>query len=99
MRYKLIKGTCKGLRYLHKDRGKGPIVHLNLCPSNVLLDEKNAACVTGFDFSKLIGEKENRSIAVKKDGQMYVYYQCRPFGIQRYLCVAADRSSYYSMDR
>jgi hypothetical protein len=38
-----------------------------------LLDENNAPSITGFDFSKLIGEKENRSIAVKKDGQMYVY--------------------------
>jgi serine/threonine protein kinase len=73
MRYKLIKGTCRGLRYLHRDHGNGPIVHLNLCPSNVLLDENNAPCIAGFDFSKLIGEKENRSIAVKKDGQMYVY--------------------------
>uniref|UniRef100_A0ACD5TYA5 Uncharacterized protein n=1 Tax=Avena sativa TaxID=4498 RepID=A0ACD5TYA5_AVESA len=70
MRYKLIKGMCKGLRYLHKGRGDGPIVHLNLNPSNVLLDENNTPCITGFDFSKLIGEKDNKTIAARRDGQI-----------------------------
>ncbi|VAH13390.1 unnamed protein product [Triticum turgidum subsp. durum] len=50
MPYKLIKGTCAGLHYLHKGRANCPIVHLNLSPSNVLLDENYIPHITGFDF-------------------------------------------------
>ncbi|XP_066339421.1 receptor like protein kinase S.2-like isoform X3 [Miscanthus floridulus] len=35
-RYRIIKGTCEGLKYIHKER---QAVHLNLKPSNILLDE------------------------------------------------------------
>jgi serine/threonine protein kinase len=72
MRYKLIKGTCEGLNYLHKGRGDCPIVHLNLSPSNVLLDKNNIPRITGFDFSKLIGEKNTKSVVLKLNGPVYV---------------------------
>nr|BAJ93759.1 predicted protein [Hordeum vulgare subsp. vulgare] len=68
MRYKLIKGTCAGLHYLHKGRVDCPIVHLNLSPSNVLLDENYIPRITGFDFSKLIGEKNTKSVVLKLNG-------------------------------
>ncbi|XBJ14512.1 hypothetical protein VPH35_006550 [Triticum aestivum] len=68
MRYKLIKGTCAGLHYLHKGRADCPIVHLNLSPSNVLLDENYIPRITGFDFSKLIGEKNTKSVVLKLNG-------------------------------
>ena len=38
MRYNIIKGTCEGLKYLHKDRGES-LLHLDLKPANILLDE------------------------------------------------------------
>ncbi|KAM3406613.1 hypothetical protein ACQJBY_000596 [Aegilops geniculata] len=68
MRYKLIKGTCAGLHYLHKGRAGCPIVHLNLSPSNVLLDHNYIPRITGFDFSKLIGEKNTKSVVLKLNG-------------------------------
>ncbi|XP_044947039.1 receptor like protein kinase S.2-like [Hordeum vulgare subsp. vulgare] len=68
MRYKLIKGTCAGLHYLHKGRENCPIFHLNLSPSNVLLDENYIPRITGFDFSKLIGEKNTKSVVLKLNG-------------------------------
>ncbi|XP_045087828.1 uncharacterized protein [Aegilops tauschii subsp. strangulata] len=68
MRYKLIKGTCAGLDYLHKGRAGCPIVHLNLSPSNVLLDHNYIPRITGFDFSKLIGEKNTKSVVLKLNG-------------------------------
>ncbi|VAH13387.1 unnamed protein product [Triticum turgidum subsp. durum] len=68
MRYKLIKGTCAGLHYLHKGRANCPIVHLNLNPSNGLLDENYIPHITGFDFSKLIGEKNTKSVVLKLNG-------------------------------
>ncbi|XBJ14515.1 hypothetical protein VPH35_006553 [Triticum aestivum] len=67
-RYKLIKGICAGLHYLHKGRANCPIVHLNLSPSNVLLDENYIPRITGFDFSKLIGEKNTKSVVLKLNG-------------------------------
>ncbi|KAM3400217.1 hypothetical protein ACQJBY_005227 [Aegilops geniculata] len=70
MCYKLIKGTCEGLRYLHEGCGDCPIVHLNLNPSNILLDENNMPRITGFDFSKLIGEKNTKSVVLKKNGPL-----------------------------
>lgn len=70
MCYKLIKGTCEGLLYLHEGCGDCPIVHLNLNPSNILLDENNTPRITGFDFSKLIGEKNTKSVFSKMNGQL-----------------------------
>ncbi|VAH13413.1 unnamed protein product [Triticum turgidum subsp. durum] len=70
MCYKLIKGTCEGLLYLHEDCGDRPIVHLNLNPSNILLDEHNEPRITGFDFSKLIGEKNTKSVFFQMNGPL-----------------------------
>ncbi|XP_073363607.1 receptor like protein kinase S.2 isoform X2 [Aegilops tauschii subsp. strangulata] len=70
MCYKLIKGTCEGLRYLHEGCGDRPILHLNLSPSNVLLDENKVPRITGFDFSKLIGEKNTKSVNAQIKGPL-----------------------------
>ena len=34
-RYQIIKGICKGLHYLHKEKH---IIHMDLKPDNILLD-------------------------------------------------------------
>ena len=36
-RYKIIKGTCDGLEYLHGQNP--PFCHLNIKPDNILLDK------------------------------------------------------------
>ncbi|KAB8115836.1 hypothetical protein EE612_056594, partial [Oryza sativa] len=54
-RYKIIKGICEGVNYLHN----GPqdrILHLDLKPSNILLDKYNVPKIADFGLSRLFGE-------------------------------------------
>ncbi|CAM0884764.1 unnamed protein product [Alopecurus aequalis] len=48
-RYQIIKGICEGLKYLHKEKG---IVHMDLKPANVLLDDLLLPKITDFGISK-----------------------------------------------
>ncbi|KAM0928617.1 hypothetical protein ACQ4PT_002586 [Festuca glaucescens] len=56
-RYKIIEGISYGLQYLHEQDG-GPIIHLDLKPGNILLDEKMIPKVTDFGLSRLNDEKQ-----------------------------------------
>jgi serine/threonine protein kinase len=49
-RYKIIKGACEGLKYLHGL--SNPIFHLDLKPDNILLDENLTAKLADFGVSK-----------------------------------------------
>ncbi|KAM3298912.1 hypothetical protein ACQJBY_040415 [Aegilops geniculata] len=55
-RYKIIKGTCEGLKYLHEEF-KEPIYHLDLKPENILLDENMVPKLADFGSSKLFGKE------------------------------------------
>ncbi|XP_073361090.1 cysteine-rich receptor-like protein kinase 44 [Aegilops tauschii subsp. strangulata] len=55
--YKIIKGTWKGLKYLHEGLDK-PIYHLDLKPSNILLDKNMVPKLADFGLSKLFGDKQ-----------------------------------------
>ena len=48
-RYKIIKGSCDGLKYLHGER----IFHLDLKPSNILLDKDMVSKIADFGLSRL----------------------------------------------
>ncbi|XP_066341674.1 cysteine-rich receptor-like protein kinase 44 [Miscanthus floridulus] len=48
-RYKIIKGICEGLKYLHGER----IFHLDLKPSNILLDKDMVPKIADFGLSRL----------------------------------------------
>ncbi|KAF7046676.1 hypothetical protein CFC21_055693 [Triticum aestivum] len=50
--YKIIKGICQGLRYLHEGF-EYPIYHLELKPTKILLDKDMMPKIGGFGFSKL----------------------------------------------
>lgn len=49
-RYKIIKGICEGLNYLHRES----IVHLDLKPGNVLLDKRMNPKIADFGLSIML---------------------------------------------
>ncbi|XP_066341550.1 cysteine-rich receptor-like protein kinase 25 [Miscanthus floridulus] len=49
-RYKIIKGICDGLHYLH---GENHIVHMDLKPANIQLDSNMVPKITDFGLSRL----------------------------------------------
>ncbi|GJN25359.1 hypothetical protein PR202_gb13178 [Eleusine coracana subsp. coracana] len=56
-RYKIIKGTCKGLEYLHEGLAH-PIYHLDLKPDNILLDKYMVPKISDFGLSRIFGEEQ-----------------------------------------
>nr|ACS49628.1 protein kinase-3 [Oryza coarctata] len=58
-RYKIIKGTCQGLNYLHEGM-KPPIYHLDLKPDNILLDKNMVPKLADFGLSKLFSEDKTK---------------------------------------
>jgi serine/threonine protein kinase len=57
--YKIIRGTCDGLKYLHKEF-KEPIYHLDLKPDNILLDKDMVPKLADFGLSKLFSDEQTR---------------------------------------
>lgn len=53
-RYKIIKGICDGVNYLHNGRQEG-IYHLDLKPGNILLDKNYIPKIADFGLSRLLG--------------------------------------------
>lgn len=61
-RYKIIKGICCGLRYLHEECEKQTL-HLDIKPSNILLDDAMNPKISDFGMSRLFdrGSTHNMS--------------------------------------
>ncbi|KAF7096790.1 hypothetical protein CFC21_098688 [Triticum aestivum] len=55
-RYKIIEGTCSGLQYLHKQTD-GPIIHLDLKPANLLLNDALEPKLADFGLSRLLDQQ------------------------------------------
>ncbi|XP_024319298.1 uncharacterized protein LOC100831776 isoform X4 [Brachypodium distachyon] len=55
-RYKIIKGTCEGLRYL-QEGSKCPVIHMDLNPSNIFLDENMVPKIGDFGDARLLDEE------------------------------------------
>lgn len=51
-RFKIIKGACEGLKYLHEEF-KEPIYHLDLKPENILLDINMVPKLADFGLAKI----------------------------------------------
>ncbi|TKW19911.1 hypothetical protein SEVIR_4G051000v4 [Setaria viridis] len=51
-RYKIIRGVCEGLHYLHNG-SKDPIYHLDLKPANIMLDKNMVPKIGDFGLSRL----------------------------------------------
>ncbi|KAM0910168.1 hypothetical protein ACQ4PT_014319 [Festuca glaucescens] len=60
-RYTIIKGICKGLKYLHELNP--PFYHLDLKPANILLDANMTAKIADFGLSKFYGSERTRVTA------------------------------------
>ncbi|PNT63389.1 putative receptor-like protein kinase At4g00960 isoform X3 [Brachypodium distachyon] len=57
--YKIIKGTCEGLHYLHH-HPTGPIYHLDLKPENILLSGDMVPKIADFGMSRLFSDKTTK---------------------------------------
>lgn len=58
IRYKIIKGICEGLKYLHKEVD---IYHLDLKPENILLDKNMMPKLADFGLSRLVVNEQSRA--------------------------------------
>ncbi|CAM0908465.1 unnamed protein product [Alopecurus aequalis] len=63
-RYKIIKGICEGLSYLHHKN----ILHLDLKPANILLDEDMMPKINDFGLSRCFEEEQTRVSVTKMGG-------------------------------
>ncbi|CAM0943035.1 unnamed protein product [Alopecurus aequalis] len=59
-RYKIIEGICFGLDYLHKQINE-TIIHLDLKPANILLDDNMVPKITDFGLSRLLDQQQTIS--------------------------------------
>uniref|UniRef100_A0ACD5TRH8 Uncharacterized protein n=2 Tax=Avena sativa TaxID=4498 RepID=A0ACD5TRH8_AVESA len=57
-RFKIIKGICNGIHFLHTL--PLPVLHLGLKPQNILLDEKMTPKIGDFGFSRIFGKDQTR---------------------------------------
>ncbi|KQK17925.1 hypothetical protein BRADI_1g37626v3 [Brachypodium distachyon] len=68
-RYNIISGICYGLHYLHEDwQTNTPIIHLDLKPANILLDDNMVPKIADFGLSRLFGEQQTRACTTTRDG-------------------------------
>ncbi|TYH03753.1 hypothetical protein ES288_A09G244400v1 [Gossypium darwinii] len=61
-RFKIILGTAKGLAHLHHSF-RPPIIHYNIKPSNILLDENYNPKISDFGLARLLTKLENHVIS------------------------------------
>uniref|UniRef100_A0ACD5UKA8 Uncharacterized protein n=1 Tax=Avena sativa TaxID=4498 RepID=A0ACD5UKA8_AVESA len=57
-RFKIIKGICQGLCFLHKL--DIPIIHMDLKPENILLGANNVPKIADFALSRVFGQEQTR---------------------------------------
>uniref|UniRef100_A0ACD5Y9N6 Uncharacterized protein n=1 Tax=Avena sativa TaxID=4498 RepID=A0ACD5Y9N6_AVESA len=64
-RYRLIKGICDGLHYLHMEKH---IYHMDLKPANILLDTDMVPKITDFGLSRL--DEKSQTMSVDRCGSL-----------------------------
>uniref|UniRef100_A0A8R7QAI0 Protein kinase domain-containing protein n=1 Tax=Triticum urartu TaxID=4572 RepID=A0A8R7QAI0_TRIUA len=83
-RYQIINGICDGLYYLHQKH----IVHLDLKPANILLDDNMMPKIADFGLSRCFDEKQSQTIASKLIGTMG--YVAPEFYMRRHITFKLD---------
>ncbi|XP_048546772.1 uncharacterized protein LOC125525813 [Triticum urartu] len=83
--YQIIKGTCKGLCYLHHGCERA-ILHLDLKPANILLDKLKNPKIADFGLSRIYtGSRTHVKVAGTVSGTMnYMAPELRNEGVVSY---------------
>ncbi|KAK9269235.1 hypothetical protein L1049_001005 [Liquidambar formosana] len=71
LRYRVAIDVAKALSYLHHDC-RSRILHLDVKPENILLDENHRAIVADFGLSKLMGRDESRVVTTIRGTKGYL---------------------------
>ncbi|KAK4759929.1 hypothetical protein SAY87_023060 [Trapa incisa] len=71
LRYRVAVDVARVLSYLHHDC-RSRILHLDVKPENILLDENYRAIVSDFGLSKLMGKDESRIITTIRGTRGYL---------------------------
>ncbi|KAK9690385.1 hypothetical protein RND81_09G124000 [Saponaria officinalis] len=88
-RYKIAVGTAKGLAYLHEECDV-KIIHCDIKPENVLLDENFNAKVSDFGLVKLMNREQSQVITTLRGTRGYL----APEWITN--CTISEKSDVYS---
>lgn len=68
-RYKVIKGICCGLNYLHNEcQENSSLLHLDLKPGNILLGDNMVPKISDFGLAKLFDVNKAQTIATSLYG-------------------------------
>ncbi|GMH04495.1 hypothetical protein Nepgr_006335 [Nepenthes gracilis] len=70
-RYKVAVDVAKALSYLHHDC-RSRILHLDVKPENILLDDHYRAVVSDFGLSKLMGKEQSRIVTRARGTRGYL---------------------------
>jgi hypothetical protein len=71
IRFNIVLGTARGLAYLHQEC-RFKIIHLDVKPQNILLDENFVAKVSDFGMATLMNRKESRVVTTMRGTPGYL---------------------------
>ncbi|XP_015062813.1 G-type lectin S-receptor-like serine/threonine-protein kinase SD2-2 [Solanum pennellii] len=71
VRFRIAVGTARGITYLHEEC-RNCIIHCDIKPENILLDEDFSAKVSDFGLAKLLGRDFSRVLATMRGTWGYV---------------------------
>jgi len=67
-RFKIIKGVCKGLQFLH-NKPDGALIHMNILPTSIWLDDNWVPKIADFGLARLFGQEQTRMNTINVIGQ------------------------------
>lgn len=71
LRYRVARDVAKALAYLHHDC-RSRVLHLDVKPENILLDENYRAVVSDFGLSRLMGKDESQILTTIRGTRGYL---------------------------
>uniref|UniRef100_A0A0E0DAD2 Protein kinase domain-containing protein n=1 Tax=Oryza meridionalis TaxID=40149 RepID=A0A0E0DAD2_9ORYZ len=86
-RYKIAKDIGSALFYLHHDC-KPYILHRDIKPRNILLDENFHAKLADFGLSRIANPHNNAVLTTTVDTEGYIDPQCKKDGKVRFNCLS-----------